>query len=389
MAKWTPTELLCNAQGLDNGYIYVHTSKPLMEKLSTVISDEQRYKTCKLRLKNPVSYDGGSVIFGSVRLPLANELHPIDDDVKIKPPSSASKISRVSFDNLFSDPIDANAAVCFAFTEPPKLSHKSVVLPGAKSLKPVLNAEDLRIRRPRLNRGGATIANLGVSNGASHQSGYGSMNIGSYERNLANQTGRGNQMYQTGTRAWGAMEPTPKHSQYGGAQHPPYPSNPFTQGQPQSGRGRQPDNSRPPWKRGRGNGQRSQPNYAAQLPPSHQQGYPQQQFNRQGGSYPSQQQGYQQQPRPGYGQQQGSYGAGYLNRPPPPPPAAQQPYSFQGHNRSAPPERNTGYAQNRPPRQNQPPSRVNANVMNDLRSQLASTLQQNKRGSGQHGGNQR
>lgn len=313
----------------------------------------------------------------------------------IDPPSSASKIQRIDFDGTFSEPVDPNEAVCAAFTEPPKLSHKSVVLPGAKPCKPILKPEDRRIRRPRLNRGGSTIANLGVSSGTSYQAGYGSMNISSYERNLAAQTCRGNQLNQTGMRPWGAMEPAPKrhrqeqHQQ----QHPPYPSNPFNQGPPQNRQG-MPQSSRPPWQGG-GMGQHQQPGYNQWQQPYSGQG---QQFNQQGVINHTQQQvygyqqgygqgnSYQQQSRPPYNQ-----GGGYQQSPPPPPLPGRHQHTFQGYSRSAPPVQqpwqNGGRGANRAPPQ-QPPSRVNPNVMNNLRSQLANTLQQNRRG-GQHGGNQR
>lgn len=392
--EWTKQELLCNARGMDNGYVYVSTTSPLLDKVSTVYKDPTKYKTSKLRLTDARSYTSGG-FFGSIRLPLSNEAHPIDGDVKIDPPRTAYKIQRTDFDDTFSEPVDPNDAVCVAFTEPPKLSHKSVVLPGAKPCRPVLKHEDLRLRRPRLNRGGGTIANMGMSsNGASHQQGYGSMNISSYERNLAMQTGRGNQVYQTGTRAWGAMEPTPKRSrqqqQQQHQQHPPYPSNPFNQGHPQN-RQSVPQSNRPPWQGG-GNAQQGY-NQWQQQNSGQGSSY---QFNRQGGMNPAQQQqgygqrgnGYQQQPRQAYNQ-----GGSYQQRPPPPPPPGQQQHSFQGYNRSAPPHGQQppnrgrgGYGQ--PQYQNQPPGRVNPNVMNNLRSQLANTLQQNRRG-GHQGGNQR
>jgi hypothetical protein len=390
MKKWTKQELFCNARGIDNGYVYVSNTSPLMNKVSVVYKDQDKYKTTKMRITDAQSYKSAG-FFGSIRLPLSNEIHPIEGDVKIDPPSSASRIQRADFDGTFSEPVDPNDAVCVSFTEPPKLSHKSVVLPGAKPCHPVLKPEDRRLRRPKLNRGGATIAHMGgaPSNGASYQAGYGSMNISSYERNLAMQTGRGNQTFQTGTRAWGAMEPTPKRSrqqqQY--QQQPPYPSNPFNQGPPQNRQSAPPPQSnRPPWQGG-GNAQHPQGGYNQwQQQPNAGQGYNYQQFNRQ------QQQGYggyQQQPRNqggGYQQQRG----GYQQRPPPPPPPPQQ-HSFQGYNRSAPPgQQHQGRGGYRPPQHpNQPPSRVNPNVMNNLRSQLANTLQQNRRGGHQQGGNQR
>ena len=99
----------------------------------------------------------------------------------------------VSRFNDFQVIFDDNNAVCVAFTEPGKLSHKSILLPGANPPQSRLTADDLRIRRPKLNRFGGTIANLGTGNGQSYKSGYGSMNIGSYEREVAQMTGRGNQ----------------------------------------------------------------------------------------------------------------------------------------------------------------------------------------------------
>jgi hypothetical protein len=76
---------------------------------------------------------------------------------------------------------------------------------------------------------------------------------------------------------------------------------------------------------------------------------------------------------------------------PPPPPRVEQQHSFQGFNRWAPAgngQRNTGYV-NRPQHQNQPPSSVDQSRMNDLRSQLASTLNQNSRRGGQNDGSRR
>lgn len=384
MKEWTKQELFCNARGLDNGYLYVHISNKLMEKLSCVFKDPEKYTTSKLRLTDSSSYRSGGGLFGSVRLPLSNEVYPVDEDVKISPPGSASKSTRVDDDSLFSEPIE-NTAVCVAFTEASKLPHKSVVLPGAKPPRPILNSEDRRIRRPRLNRGGGTIANMGMSNGQSHQSGYGSMNISSYERNLANQTGRGNQMQQAGTRQWGAMEPMPKRRHQEPVQHPAYPSNPFNRGPSRGGQGNRPDNNLPPRQNG-GSAQRSQhvpPGLQNRWQPADNARARQQGYHRPGN-------GYQQQPPYGYTHQQGSYVGGYQQGPPPPPRVEQQ-HSFQGFNRWAPAgngQRNTGYV-NRPQHQNQPPSSVDQSRMNDLRSQLASTLNQNSRRGGQNDGSRR
>jgi 5'-3' exoribonuclease 2 len=414
MAKWTKEELLCNARGLDDGYLYVHRANPLAKKLEQILEGGKTAKEPKVRLTDSASY-GCAGFSGSLRPPLSNEIYPIDEDSAVPPPSTAGKITTRG--SIFAESIEPNDTLCVAFTEPPKLSHKSVLLPGAKLLPAILGNDDKRIRRPRLNRGGGTIANMGMSNGQSHQSGYGSMNMGRGERDLAERTGRGREMYQPGTRAWGAMEPTPKRFQ-AGVPPPPQMQNPFM-GQ---GRGPPPQQAGyngPPWQN-QNQGQRGPPNQPQQ------QGYQQQQGGRpsgyqNGGGYQQQQGGYQQQQgghqqqqggrqqqqqqqggqqqqQGGYQQQQGGYqrqqqgGGGqrpsYNNnnrqQPPPYQQAPQQGFNFRSHTQqpSGPPQQHgQGNGQ---PRQNQPPpgANANSNVMSSLRAQLASTLQQNKRPGG-------
>ena len=235
MAKWTKEELLCNAQGLDDGYLYVHKSNPLTKKLSQVLAKGKSAKDPKIRLTNTAAY-GATGFSGSVRAPLTNEFYHMDEDndepVVVKLPPTASKIEQPGPDGLFTEDLDGNLAACVAFSEPSKLPHKSVLLPGARPLPSILTEDDKRIRRPRLGRGGS-IANMGGGGGGgtgqSHQAGYGSMNIGSYERDLAARTGRGKELYQAGTRLWGAMEPTPKQPPRGRPQQhiPPPPPPPL------------------------------------------------------------------------------------------------------------------------------------------------------------------
>ena len=383
MAKWTKEELLCNAKGLDDGYLYVHQSHPLSKKLEQILEGGKTAKAPKVRLSD-------SGFSGSLRPPLSNEIYPIDEDVVIPPPSTAAKIT--TRDSIFAEAIELNDTLCVAFTEPPKLSHKSVILPGAKPLPPRLGPDDKRIRRPRLNRGGGTIANMGMSNGQSHQSGYGSMNMGRDERELAGRTGRGREMYQPGTRAWGAMEPTPKRFQNGVPPPPPNMPNPFM-GQ---GRGPPPPPpqqggyNRPPWQgqnQQRGPPNQNQGNMPPQQgyqhqqgggPPGYQNGGPPQQ---QQGGYQQQQGGYQQQQGGGGGHQQGGRGGqrpnySNNNRQGQPPP---QQFDFRSQTQQPPgPPRQHGQGQG-PPSRNQPPPQANGNVMSSLRAQLASTLQQNKR----------
>ena len=398
MAKWSKSELLCNARGLDDGYLYMYHKHPFGKKLAKLaLEGNKTAASSKERLTDSAAY-GFAGFTGSVRPPLSNEIHPLDpegkDCVRIPLPSSASKIDRVSHDNLFSEPIEANEAVCVAFTEPLKYSHKSILLAGANPLPCRLTAEDLRIRRPKLNRFGGTIANLGMSRsggGQSFQAGYGSMNISSYERDLAQRTGRGHELYQPGTRAWGAMEPTPKRQRPGNYQHNQHI-------QPQHHQRSEYPGHNPFSSQSRG------------APQSHQQAHrPPWQNQQQGHHHQQQRPGWQQPPPP----------------PPPPPPRTQQRFGHQQHihqgnhhqqrshtNNSAQPHphqqrpngnqqppRQQGYnfqalaqqQHSRPPQASaRPPQqqgRADGNVMNNLRAQLVSTLKKNHRpGQGQNDG---
>ena len=161
MAKWTKQELFCNARGLDDGYLFIHSSHPLAEKIKTVLQKGKTAKSPKVRLTDGSAY-GCPGFTGSFRPPLSNEIYPLDEETSIDAPSASSKVNFSSHDNLFCDPIQTNECLCVAFTEPLKLSHKSILLPGAIPVPANLTSEDLQIRRPRLNRGGGTIANMGI-----------------------------------------------------------------------------------------------------------------------------------------------------------------------------------------------------------------------------------
>jgi 5'-3' exoribonuclease 2 len=397
MAKWTKEELLCNARGLDDGYLYIHRQLPLAKKLITVV-DGKTAKSPKTRLTDSAAY-GCSGFTGSVRPPLSHEIHSLgeDEEVQIDPPSTSKRITNRSFDSIFAEKIDSNEAVCVAFTEPAKLSHKSVMLPGAKPLPPKLTADDKKIRRPRLNRYGGSIASMGMSNGQSFKSGYGSMNISNYERQLAEQTGRGNQMNQAGTRTWGSFEPQQKH-QRGDAHQPQHNiANPFM--------GQKSDNSqpqrqyianpfmRPPAPSSGQQGWNGAPQWQNQHqarvgpPPQHfpQQHYPPHQEQQHYGHQQQQQQQQQQwQQRPPQQQQ--------WNRPPPPSNqnygrggggggggSQQGGFNFRSYNQpTLPPGHGAGGrgggAQNNATR-----PRADAAVMNNLKAQLKNTLNNNRR----------
>lgn len=209
MEKWTQKELLCNSRGLDDGYVYLHKDHPLSQATAFILTSGDEYTKKKFSLAG-IDLSRVTCFFGELRKPLSNEVYDFDSNSIVPLPKTASRIYRTT--ETFAAPIEPNEAVCFAFTEPAITSHKSVMLRGAALPPSILTDEDRQIRRPRLNHGGGTIANMGGNN--SHQSGYGSMNISSHERDLAMRTGRGRQMNQAGTRTWGSMEPTPKHHRF-------------------------------------------------------------------------------------------------------------------------------------------------------------------------------
>ena len=265
MKKWTAKELLCNSRGLDDGYVFLHKDHPLSKETHFIMGADE-YTKNKFLLSDIGKI---SCFFGYFRKPLSHEIHSLDDDSSVPLPATSNKISRSS--DVFSGPIEPNQAVCFAFTEPDIKGHISEILQGAVLPPSVLTDEDRRIRRPRLNRGGDTIANLGGSN-KSHKSGYGSMNINSYERDLAIKSGRGGQLNQAGTRTWGSLEPTPKR--YNSGQYSVTPQVPTMQRW-------QPPTSRPP------------PSTNFPPPPPHpSQQWPQQQNQQFSQGYNQQQQQY-------------------------------------------------------------------------------------------------
>ena len=381
MKKWTQKELLCNSRGLDDGYVFLHKDHPLSkETLFVLNSKDGEYTKDKFCLADK-DISKLSFFFGFIRKPLSNEIYDLDEDSTVPLPASSSKISRVS--EVFSDPLEPNETICFAFTEPSITSHRSEILPGANLPASVLNDDDRRIRRPRLNRGGDTIANLGGNN-KSHKSGYGSMNISSYERNLAMQNGRGRQMNQAGTRSWGSAEPTPKRFNGGGNQYSIPPPQQMNRWQPPPAQNfQQPPNFPPP------------PPPQWQPPPAPPQ--QQYQYNQQGGYQQPQQQynagaynqqsmqamtGYnpQQQQWRGQPQQHIRFNQGQqINQ------QRQGGFSFnqqgQQRQRQAQPNYNHRQQQQRqpPPQQQQPQTGGRANLTN-LRAQLMSTLKKNKGG---------
>ncbi len=370
MKDWTDSERLCNARGIDDGYVYCHVNHTLSSSIVPTLDSED---------KKQQQIEEGK-IFGFLRRPLSNEVYPLDKVSVIDPPSTSSRITNDSFDDLLTSPIETNAALCAAFTEPSKCLHKSVFLGGAMPPAPTLKEGDFQIRRPRLNRGGGTIANLGGGgrHGQSHQAGYGSMNISSYERELAMKTGRGGQMNQAGTRQWGAMEPTQKRQRYANNDSNHYQYNQRQQHAQQQYRPALHHQSHHAHNHSNNQTSQWQNNQYSNKP---------HESNRARWQPPPQRPAAINLPQPP------------LQIPQPPPQPSQQSsgYNFQNFN----PQQSShhgrgGHAYSRhgqqsqrqhPPNQQQRTSGVSSNVMNSLKAQLASTLNRNRQ-NGQ-GGNQR
>jgi hypothetical protein len=384
MTKWTKEELLCNARGLDDGYVYLHSSHPLAPKLKQVLENGKNIKT-KQRLTDAASY-GCPGFTGSLRPPLGNEIIPESEVVPA--PRISSKAIMTSDDNLFTEDIPENNCVCVAFSEPAKLSHKSIMLPGTHPPPPALTDEDKRIRRPRLNRGGQSIAFMGGGdNRQSHQSGRGSMNINSYERDLAQRNGRGHEMNKAGTRQWGSFEPTQKRQfrannpfQRNGNGVPPPPPPPPPQRnswQQHSRHGYQHQQNQQQHQRHPNSNNSFRPNQ--QHPPHQRYNQGQQRSSAQNNMH----QGQHMQPRGHHGnngsggqghyqhhqqrqQQRGGHSGGHRQQRP------QQGFDFRSHNQASGPSNWSSTPQ-------QPSSAVNSNVMNSLKDQLKNTLKQNRK----------
>lgn len=169
--------------------MFIHSSHPLAPKFKQVLQNGKTAKSSKTRLTDAVSH-GCPGFTGLLRPPLSNEIIPIGE--RILAPELSSQATMSSYDDLFTDDIANNSVYCVAFSEPTKLSHKSMVLPGTIPLPPVLKPEDKWISKPRLNRGGKSIAFMGGSNAQQSQTGG--------HRSMS----------------WGSMEPTPKRQQFRG-----------------------------------------------------------------------------------------------------------------------------------------------------------------------------
>lgn len=191
MSKWSATELLCNSRGLDDGYIYVHVEHPLAERLQEV-----KIKKGRRSLGDPARWGGFS---GSLQHPLSQE--QISPGELVEPPKISASNEESSVD--LTSPLRENMCLCAAFTEPLKRPHKSIMLMGAIPPPPSLQSSDFVTRRPRLNFGGPTIANLGGfsldGQSVGHGLGHGSIRSGQQFSQLGHQVspaGGGHPLFQ-------------------------------------------------------------------------------------------------------------------------------------------------------------------------------------------------
>ena len=223
----------------------------------------------------------------------------------------------------------------------------------------------------------------GGRRGQSHQVGYGSMNIGSYERELAYKSGRGGELNKAGTRQWGAMEPVPKRHRNGYAPHQQYNQNHHGQQQQQQQYRpvfhQQPHSNAYDSRRSNGyhNGNQDRRWQPPTNAPNNYQGY-----NRQSGPPPNNQGVRWQPPHPSRSipppqQQPGQrFHPNQLQQP-------RRGHNFQNFQQQSSSNNRGGHSYSRhgqynQQQQQQQRSGLSSNVMNSLRSQLASTLNRNR-----------
>ena len=379
--KWSKYEHFCNSRGLDDGYLYMHQSHPLFPVAKKALA----YPDKKAKHRFPKSDFNGTV-----RPPLSNE--QIDLDSTVEPPSTGVTYS--SQDGLLDQPIYNNECLCVSLTEPKKLPHKSALLDNSLVNPPTLQAHDLVIRRPRLNRGGKTIANMG--GGVTNNHG-GGMHV---DRNFRNQI---NQNLPTGMRGWGTMEPSlkrPKHGNNNNQYQKPYRPNLFGQGQ-MNGNLRYNHNKNGIQQNGYGIAGLPQGFYSNQ--------HSKVSTNSAGGVHirfgenpqtsfpppPTSAPRYHTQPPPQFVNQAGTgvnysippptqgnfnWNTNHRAPPPPPPPPPPPKFKFKQQRTVIRPFQDSEYNKRNSNAQQKDPnkSKMTPQLMQTLRSQLASTLQQNR-----------
>lgn len=384
MEKWSAQEQLCNSRGLDDGYLYVHLEHPLAERLL-----ELKKKKGKRSLGDPARWGGFS---GSLRDPLSNE--QIDPNELVPPPKCAA-LQGEGFGN-FASSVLKNMCLCAAFTEPPKRPHKSIMLMGAAPPLPALEATDFVTRRPRLNFGGVTIANLGEysldnPNFGGRGYGHGAVRSGQQSSHIRHQispAGGGHplfqparsstiQAYQMQPQGYIPMQPQynlPQGPQFQPSYNLPYGNQPYVAGVNQFLQQQQ--IPFPPTRNGNRQQQGNQTGTTNQRNRNNPTNTTQQQLASTGSFHQQMQHG-------GYNLRQQEYQQ---------PVQSSQPIQFQQTGFPASSVGgSSGYSFSRngqgrqwqtQPTVPQPPPPVNPSLMNSLRSQLASTLNNNRKARG-------
>lgn len=331
---------------MDDGYLFVHKSHSLFPVFEKVMSYHDKLA------KHPLPKD---FFNGSVRPPVSSEQK---DLLKVVHPPKGTKI--ICKDGLFDQAIPQNQCICVAFSEPKKKVHLSILLPNVKLNSPVLSGDDFKIRRPRLGHG-ASIATFG-GNQRNRQGG--GMNV---DRDVRSQQPGGH--LPTGMRQWGSLEPSAKRPRYNNDHAPPYNQNRFN------------SNNSNNYNFTQFNGHNNRNNNHVRFD-NNSNNHRNNHNNRRPHLIPTPQIGRgPSQPNPN------NFSRNHQNTNWRPPSAIHQP-SAGGHHA------NNGYSfnqrpsnnyNNRNPQQNNRNSNnnggrnINADLMNNLRSQLKNTLQKNKR----------
>ena len=193
--KWVKEELACDELGVNDALLICCRDS----SLGSDICERENNSADEVFIQ-PEIHDGFS---GFVPKILEG-----GEGGNLTPPKFASASSRDNNKNgIFLTGLEDKSCV-FAFNFPEKKKHQSRMLPGVIPQESVLTESDLRIRRPKLNRGPMSIAELG----GAPVGGLG-MGIGEEQRMAMMQAGSGG---MTGQRSWGTMEPSSKRQRTGG-----------------------------------------------------------------------------------------------------------------------------------------------------------------------------
>ena len=302
-ARWTDKEHSMNARGAGDGFLFLHQEQPLAELARDVLKESEGSKR---ELGDASKWDTFS---GTIACPAPEAICAPSEPLEL--PSKNIYAEEVAGE------VHVNQAVSVVYSMPDALPHKSELLEGAKVADGVLQPHQLRIIRPRLNRGGNSIADMGGADDQAQQ-----------------------QHQAQGGRQWGLTEPQQKRQRgAGGNNFNSNPLQPFQSQPPQQQQQRMQMQMQMQTYGAMTGGMQPGGQMLAQPPPPPPTGYPQY------GQHAGNQQFYAQQQNFGFGGGPGgpsmfSRGSGQIGVPPPPP--NQQPgvgggYSFAPGQQQQPP----------------------------------------------------